>query len=432
MAPARIIEAPSPIRRIGSGDFHHFFGYYNKSCWDRDDRRVLCNRVAMMTADLGLDDIAEVGYYDLDSDRPDVFHKLGETSAWNWQMGCQSQWLDGLLGRQVIYNVRRSSHGHPYPDFGADIVDADSGERRELPLPVYVTAPNSHYALCVDYRRLFVTHETIGYQAQEQYRSLEPAPADDGIYHLDLVSGAYELVCSYRRLRDFHPVASMDKALHWVSHIEIAPGSARALFLHRWTERVEDETCFLHRLISMNPDGSDMLLLECSDHPLPQLQADFDAKAVSTFDYEKSEYQISHPTWRDDEHIMVWGPHKGSIHYHLYTDRSQHAEIVGADTLTENGHMTYAPGGRWMLSDTYPDDVTHERTLFLYDTASQRRLDVGRFYADPALGKINRCDLHPRWNRAGTQACIDSVHEHERQMYVLDLGAMVAGSAAKT
>src|SRR5256885_6842126 len=39
----------------------------------------------------------------------------------------------------------------------------------------------------------------------------------------------------------------------------------RSLFLHRWTERVKDETCFLHRLITMAPDGSDMRLLECSD-----------------------------------------------------------------------------------------------------------------------------------------------------------------------
>src|SRR3546814_4534633 len=57
-----------------------------------------------------------------------------------------------------------------------------------------------------------------------------------------------------------------------------------------------------------------MRLLECSDHPLPQLADDFDPNAVGTYDYEKSEYQISHPLWRDNEHIIVWGPHDGSIH----------------------------------------------------------------------------------------------------------------------
>src|SRR3546814_6967936 len=85
-----------------------------------------------------------------------------------------------------------------------------------------------------------------------------------------------------------------------------------------------------------------MLLLECSDHPLPQLADDFDPNAVGTYYYEKSEYQISHPLWRDNEHIIVWGPHDGSIHYHLYQDDDAgQVRVIGKDILTENGHMTF-------------------------------------------------------------------------------------------
>lgn len=415
-----------PIEVIGDTSKHHFFGYYNKSVWDKSDRYVLVNRVDMMTKDLTLDDQAEIGYYDSQGDSNE-FHLLGTTSTFNWQMGCQSQWLDGMAGKQVIFNTRQDNPDVPYPEFGSTIVDVETKQQRQLPLPVYVTAASSEYALCVDYKRLFITHETIGYQAKTQYHQpdMPLAPSDDGIYNMNLTSGEYELVVSYKALSEFHHVDSMDKALHWVSHIEISPNSQRVLFLHRWSERVEDETCFLHRLITMNPDGSEMQLLECSDHPIPQLQDDFDANAVGTFDYEKSEWQISHPTWQDNEHIMVWGPHNGAIHYHLYTDRTDKVEVVGAGLLDENGHMTYSNDGKWMLSDTYPDDVTNERILFLYELASGKRFDIGSFYADPNLGKINRCDLHPRWNHAGTKACIDSVHEHQRQMYIIDVTELV-------
>ncbi|WP_063584210.1 hypothetical protein [Achromobacter ruhlandii] len=411
-------------RRLGGPPGHHFFGYYNKTVWHQSGRYLLANRTAFKDAVLTPGLHAEVGYFDLHEGGR--YHAVGATTAWNWQMGCQLQWLDGKAEPQLIYNCRRDDGSGFYPGFRSAVHNLASGETRYLPLPIYVAAPNSRYALCVDYRRLYITHQTIGY-SEHAPGPVANAPADDGIHALDLDSGDHRLLVSYADLRNFHPRASMERAIHWVSHIEVNPSSTRILFLHRWTERVEDETCFLHRLITMNPDGSDMRLLECSDHPLPQLAADFDPAAVGTFDYEKSEYQISHPLWRDDRSIIVWGPHAGSIHYHLYEDADGGpVQVVGDGILTENGHMTFSPvDTRWLLSDTYPDPVTHERVLFLYDMETGQRHDLGSFYADPKLSKENRCDLHPRWSRDGTQVCIDSVHEGERQMYVLDVEPIV-------
>ncbi|ACD21255.1 hypothetical protein [Paraburkholderia phytofirmans] len=424
MTSSRVIKHPCPVHRLEPGGKHHFFGYYNKSVWDKTGSYLLANQVPMMDARLTPELEAEVGYFTLGE--REAFRAVGTTRAWNWQMGCQLQWLDGEPGRKIVYNVRTGDMTARYPGFGAAIHDIDSNASTSLPLPVYVVAPNSRYALCVDYRRLYVTHETIGYGEHGGPFELPLAPSDDGIYRMDLATGAAQLLVSYADLRGFHPKASMEKAIHWVSHIEIDPASSRMLFLHRWTERVADETCFLHRLITMNPDGTAMRLLECSDHPLPQLAEDFDPAAVGTFDYEKSEYQISHPLWRDERHIIVWGPHAGSIHYHLYEDSdSGRVDVIGEGVLTENGHMTYSPvDPRWLLSDTYPDTQTNERVLFLFDTKEGLRYDIGSFYTPPDLKKENRCDLHPRWRRDGRAVCIDSVHEGERQMYVIDVSAI--------
>ncbi|MBP7564973.1 MAG: hypothetical protein KA795_03100 [Burkholderiaceae bacterium] len=424
---AVVADSAVPCRRLGHADAHHFFGYYNKTCWDRSDRLVLAQQTPWMDCRLSPDAVARVGYFD--TARDDRFRAVGETRAWNWQMGSQLQWLDGMPGRQLIYNDRRGvpADGVPYPSFCSVIADIDSGERRELPLPVYVVAPDSAWALSVDYRRLHVTHETIGYSEPGGPFGLGRAPADDGIWRMDIATGEARLLVSYAALKAFHRQPSMSQAIHWVSHIEVNPASSRILFLHRWTERVQDETCFLHRLITMSPDGTGLRLLECSDHPLPQLASNFDPAAVGTFDYEKSEFEISHPAWKDDGNIVVWGPHRGRIHYHLYEDDDLgRVEVIGGGVLTENGHMSFSPvDQRWLLSDTYPDPSTHERVLFIYDMQSRRRIDIGRFYADPALGKENRCDLHPRWSRDGRRVCIDSVHEDERQMYVLDVSRIV-------
>lgn len=429
----KIVQTPCPVHRVGTGTRHHFFGYYNKTNWHRTGSYLLANEVDMMDAPLEPGLAASVGYFDLQAAGM-PFRRVDETRAWNWQMGCQLQWLDGMPGRKMIYNIRTADRSSAYPGLGSAIFDADTGTKRELPLPVYVAAPNSAYALCVDYRRLYVTHKTIGYSEADPPPPPANAPADDGIRRMDLATGQARLLVSYRDLSLFHHRASMDKAIHWVSHIEINPASSRVLFLHRWTERVEDETCFLHRLITMNPEGTDMRLLECSDHPLPQLSDSFDSTAVGTYDYEKSEYQISHPLWQDDDHIIVWGPHAGSIHYHLYTDLPDtKVEVIGRDVLTENGHMTFSPiDTNWLLSDTYPDPRTNERLLILYDLKRGVRHDLGSLYTDPGLRKENRCDLHPRWSRDGGSVCIDSVHEAERQMYIVDVSSITGRRAVRS
>ncbi|MBS0468764.1 MAG: hypothetical protein JSS31_04575 [Proteobacteria bacterium] len=421
MSPTNVFAC----KRVGRNGAHHFFGYYNKSNWDSSGRYLLAQEVPWRDQYLTPDLVAKLGYFDMAKD-DGVFHPLGETRTWNWQMGSQLQWLGGSNGSKAIYNVRITDGSSRYPYFAAEITDIHTLEKRQLPLPVYVVAPNGQWALSVDYRRLYVTHETIGYSSDAAQPPLPLAPADDGIWWMDVNTGATRLAASYAQLAAFHPRKSMQKAIHWVSHIEVNPSSSRVLFLHRWTERVKDETCFLHRLITMNADGSDMRLLECSDHPLPQLAEDFDPSAVGTFDYEKSEWQISHPLWRQDGEIIVWGPHAGSIHYHLYEDKDGgDVKVVGDGVLTENGHMTFSPvNPRWMLSDTYPDSTTHERFLFLYDMETGQRTDLGSFYADPKLSKENRCDLHPRWSPDGLKVCIDSIHETDRDMYVIDVSAL--------
>jgi len=422
----KVIKKTCPVHQLGDGQAHHFFGYYNKTPWHRSKPWVLANQYPKMDADLTPDLIVKVGYFDLNNNKS--FHVVGETTTWNWQMGCQLQWLDGLDDDVVIFNIRADQPKGAYPSFASRIVNLTTGTVRDLDDPIYSVAPNSEYAITVDYRRLYVTHETIGYsEAQGKATDLPLYPDNDGLRRIDLASGESTLLVSYAQLRDFHHRDSMDKALHWISHIEIAPDSKRILFLHRWTERVEDETCFLHRLITINPDGSNMRLLECSDHPLPQLAEDFDPNAVGTYDYEKSEYQISHPLWKNNHSIIVWAPHAGEIHYQLYTDTDPvEVETVGEGLLTENGHMSYNPvNQRWLLTDTYPDSKTNIRKLLIYDTQDDLLYDIGDFYT-PDLKKENRCDLHPRWDRTGNFVCIDSVHEHKRQMYVVDVSDLVA------
>jgi len=97
---------------------------------------------------------------------------------------------------------------------------------------------------------------------------------------------------------------------------------------------------------------------------------------------------------------------------------------VGEGVLTSDGHCSYSPDGRWILTDTYPDRE-RLRTLILYRPSDGSRVDIGRFFSPRELDGEIRCDLHPRWSRDGQKICFDSVHEGHRQIYVVDVSEIV-------
>jgi len=84
-----------------SDGYSYFFGYYDKSPLNINCDKLLCHRVNFDGRDVNDDDIAEIGYIDLESGE---FVLLDETLAWNWQQGSQLQWLPSKNNNSIIYN----------------------------------------------------------------------------------------------------------------------------------------------------------------------------------------------------------------------------------------------------------------------------------------------------------------------------------------
>ena len=118
----------------------------------------------------------------------------------------------------------------------------------------------------------------------------------------------------------------------------------------------------------------------------------------------------------------------GGLGYDIYEDRTGRAEAVGGGVLTEDGHPSLSPTGRWVVTDTYQDRWRY-RILLIYDLRTNQRKDIGRFFVPNLYEGALRCDLHPRWNRDGTRICFDSVHQGYRRLYVADV--IPAGSTVR-
>lgn len=104
--------------------------------------------------------------------------------------------------------------------------------------------------------------------------------------------------------------------------------------------------------------------------------------------------------------------------YFLFHDKTTEFEIIddGVLDIYGDGHPSYSPDKRWIVTDTYPDKA---RTSFLivFDPVKEKAIIPGEFPSPWKFYGANRCDLYPRWSPDGTKMSIDSVHEDFRNSY---------------
>ena len=375
-----------PMRPVTAGPKFHWFGYYDKWQFDPSDRYALGMAVDFEGRSPRPDDEIALGVIDLeDGDR---WSEVGRTQAWCWQQGCMLQWRPGSA-REVVWNAREGDA------FVCRVLDMDSGRSRTLPRAVYSLSPDGKTAVCADFRRIQDMRPGYGYAGLPDPNAGVLAPDDVGIWVQDMDTGASELIVSVAQIAALpYPHGDLSAAKHYFNHLLFSPDGARFIFLHRW--RFGDGP-FHTRMLTAALDGTDVRVVD---------------------DYGKT----SHFIWRDPAHILAWSWHPSAEDaFYLYGDGDGQVEPVGQGAMRVNGHCTYLPGGRWVLNDTYPLGEARTQELYLYDVASDRRVELGALMAPAEYTDEWRCDLHPRANRAGTQVMIDSAHAGGRQMYLLDV-----------
>ncbi len=385
------ITREAPVRPVTRGPRFHYFGYYDKFPWDATGRYLVGWETDFMDRPPAPDDRAVVGLIDAEADCS--WTPLAEIRAFNWQQGTMLQWLGTQPDRLVIYNDVEDDA------FVARVRDVFTGDTRTLPRPIYAVSRQGDQAVTLNFARVHRTRPGYGYCALPDPTEGDLCPADDGIYWMDLETGENRLIISLAQIVEIRHQDSMDDAEHWFNHLQFNHDGSRFIFLHRWKTPGERGP-WRTRMFTASPDGTDICCL--SDHDM-----------------------VSHFDWRDPQHVLAWarrfdrGEEK-TDRYFLFTDQSDEIEVVGEGVLTCDGHCSYSPDGRWILTDTYPGQ-DHKRTLLLYRPEDDLRVDIGRFYSPPELQGEIRCDLHPRWSRDGKQVCFDSMHEGPRQMYVADV-----------
>lgn len=406
--------------------FSYFFGYYDKSPLNKSNTKLLAHRVSFDGRGVRDGDVAEVGYFDLETKK---FHKVDETLAWNWQQGSQLQWLPPDFEDEIIYN---SIQGGRFVSIRYNIL---TKEKRVIPFPIYVIHPNGREALAVNYERLYWCRPGYNYQNIKNSKWNVPIHPDDGIFRVDLETGNVKLIVRTQDVVDMAPDEEILSCNNWLEHMIYNSIGDRFMFFHRWHKDGVDHT----RLFTANSlDGGELFMFP-------------DTKFYS------------HADWKNDKEFTIWTKEpvkknelsmvksfafiarrnnliknilkpwyqlikpllprkiveKITLHSKLltYYDKTHDYHIVGEGVLSGNGHITWSKDMNIILIDTYQDKKGY-RSLMLFDVKNNKKKNIGQFFSH-----YNDCgyraDLHPRFNHSEEFIVIDSAHLKKRKVLII-------------
>ncbi len=355
-----------------------FFGYYDKSPWSPDGTQLVYHLIKGNLVEIIICDRAK-----------QTITTVASSRTWSSQQGSMVQWLPE--GQSVLFNDAVAGK------LVTRIINLTTQQEQILPLPVQTLHPNGKQALSLNYKRLDRLRPEYGYNSAVSNFASDLAYGDDGIWQLDFDSQATKLVVTLQQLMENQPRPEMQNAQHKVNHIMYSPQGDRYVFMHRW----------------LGKDGKySRLYVADAQHNLTLLL---------------DERMVSHYSWQDETHLIAWArTEKYGDRYHLINVETEAKQVIGQDVLDVfgDGHPSFSPDRRWLITDTYPDKARKQH-LLLYELATARIIEIGSFLAPLKYSAARRCDLHPRWSRDGNWISVDATYENKRMSYLLDVSKLI-------
>lgn len=375
-------EVEGPVQITGNDKQHLFASYYGINSWSNDQRYVTVLQTDIRNRLPDENDHATLGLVDIETKE---FIPLAETRAWNFQQGCMAHWLGTSPDSLIIFNDLRNGKSVSV------IMNVHTKkEIKTIPYPVSAVSPNGKEAVSINFSRIRITRTDYGYGGNGQNpREDVQFPEDDGIFLVNLETGKAELIVSIAQIKDLVPEIPED-GIEYFNHTLFSRGGSKIFWLARAIPQRNTTSLVVNR------DGSN-------------LQRCFPDK-----------WDGSHFDWLNDEELMVTANYEAKEYTHvLFTPGKDNYRRLGNGLLDFDGHGTFSPDGKWMITDTYPSRNLREQKLYLMDMATEAVIALGRFPQPDDITGYWRCDLHCRWSPKRDMIGFNSAHSGDRQVYIL-------------
>ncbi len=375
-------KVSAPIQITDSGKEHLFASYYGINSWSKSQRYVTVLETNLKSGIPGETDTATLGLIDLENNN--AFIPIAKTTAWNFQQGCMAHWLGTSPDSLIIYNDSRDGK------YVSVILNAHTKkEEKIIQYPISAVSPDGTEAVSINFSRLSITRRSYGYagEGQDAKKNIQ-LPEDDGLFTIDLKTGKSKLIVSISEVKDLiHGFKEED--IVYFNHTLYSREGNKIFWLARTSPNWNTTS------LTINKDGSN--IQRCFP----------DGWSGSHFD------------WLNDDELMITAKYDATQWAHvLFTVGEKNYKRLGNGLLDYDGHGTFSPDGKWMITDTYPSK-SREQKIYLMDMVTEAVLPLGRYYQPNEYNGGWRCDIHCRWSPNGNMVGFNSTHSGSRQVYIM-------------
>ncbi|MEO6455427.1 MAG: hypothetical protein ABIN97_15210 [Ginsengibacter sp.] len=377
-------QVSSLIQITKSNKEHLFASYYGINSFSKNERYATVLETDVKYKIPNENDTAVLGLVDL---KTKEFIPLLKTRAWNLQQGCMAHWLATNPDSLIILNDLRNGK---YVSIILNVLTRK--EIKVIPYPVAAISPNGKEAISINFSRMHITREDYGYAGNGQDPKMNISfPEDDGLFLVNLETGAAKLIVSYLQMKSLVPDVP-EKGLEYVNHVLFSRDGTKIFWLARATPVMNTVS------LTANKDGSN--IQQCFPEG----------------------WGGSHFDWLNGNELMVTAQFEAKQYAHILFDvAAKNYKRLGNGLLDYDGHGTFSPDGKWMVTDTYPSPGSGEQKVFLMDMKTEAVLPLGRYKEPPEFSKGWRCDIHCRWSPKGDIIGFNSTHTGSRQVYIMNL-----------
>lgn len=394
VASARAEPFELTVKQITHGPRHHFFGYIGQSLtipWDASGRFILSLRTEYHDRMPEPGEAADVVLIDtMDGYR---VVPIEQTRAWNFQQGTMFYWNPSQPETQFFFNDRDPETQRVF----TVLYDIEKHRRireyrlEEVPAASGGVSPTGEFFLAINYGRMARLRPVTGYPGAADPTTDTLAPANDGIFRVDIETADPQLLVSFKQLRDllreWHE--RIDEIAFYINHSLCNRTGEYVYFFARG--RLGKDPMAINTPCSVKTDGTGLTA---------------------------HQYIGGHPEW-DEDGVVIGAEDGRQVCYDI--EKQAIVGQIGTPKLipSPGGDVALSPDARWFVCGYSSKDENYYSIVHRSDNAFAHSLPFSR--GPHARGNL-RIDPAPRWNRDQTAILVPGwTEEGFRQLHLIQI-----------